>query len=61
MVVLPTSGGEYTNTENMEALYASIPSWVRKKMTTYLSHPERELMSTGTLLNPHHYKPTLKL
>ena len=26
-VVLLTGGGEYTNPENMEALYASIQSW----------------------------------
>ena len=31
MLVFPTGGGEATKSENMEALYASVRSWVTEK------------------------------
>ena len=58
-VVLPTRGGEATNLEIWKLYMNPYVCGIRKKRTTYRSRTGRESMSTGTLLTPTHYLPTL--
>ena len=57
----PTGGGESTNPEIWKLYMHLYGHGVKKKRVPYLFHPERELMSTGNLLNLLHYQPTLRL
>ena len=60
-VASPTGGGEAKKPENMEDLYAYVWSWGTKEEGKYLSHPRRDLITTGTMITPPHYHPSLQL
>ena len=53
-VAFPTGGGEATNPEIWKLYMHPYGHGVRKKTTTYLSHPGRELLSIGNLFTPTH-------
>ena len=40
-MLFPEGGGEATNPENIQDLYAYVRSWVKEEEATELSHPGR--------------------